>query len=59
MLTRWWGTKHYTLRLILHSQTGIALVTSLTLRGVISVLAATYALTIRADTALHSAVARE
>ena len=39
MLTRWWGTKHYTLRLILHSQTGIALVTSLTLKGIISILA--------------------
>jgi hypothetical protein len=59
MLTRWWGTKHYTPRLMLCSQTGIALVTILALRDVISVLAATYTLTIRAHTALRGAVARE
>lgn len=59
MSTRWRGTKNDTLRLTLRGQTGIALVTILALMGVISILAATYTLTLHADTALRGGVARE
>jgi hypothetical protein len=44
---------------MLRSQTGIALMTILAFMSVISVLAATYTLTIRADTALRGGVVRE
>ena len=59
MSMQWRATSNYTLRLVLCSQTGIALVTVLALMGIISALAATYTLAIRADTALRGGAARE
>src|SRR4249920_1789764 len=59
MSMQWRATRNYTLRLVLYNQTGIALVTVLALMGVISILAATYTLAIRADTALRGGAARE
>ncbi len=51
--------KSFGLRSVLKRETGIALVTVLALMGILSILAATYTLTIRADTALRGGAARE
>ena len=47
------------LRNLVVNRRGIALVTILALMGVLSILAATYTLAIRADTALRGGAARE
>ena len=52
-------TSNYALYVVLRTQRGIALVTILALMGIISLLAATYTLTLRADTALRGGTARE
>lgn len=59
-MSPWWKSILSSLQtVILRNQGGIALVTVLTLMGIISVLAAAYTLTIRADTSLRGGAARE
>jgi len=59
-MSTWWRVDPpYTLRLTSGNQAGIALVTVLALMGIVSLLAATYTLTIRADVTLSGGAARE